>query len=154
MNITQSIRELFDFTFNNPVNELKRIDIGTIDTKKVLDISQKMGIYVKDFTISIDNFGIKHTISRHGNQETEDKHGQIAIEKEDFTKILEIINYADAVSTDAKKTTSQKDVLLFEKTMQSAKYVVAMEVREVSKKGKVSRLMFQSMRKLKNRSKP
>lgn len=33
MSIIDAIKDLFNFTFDNPKNELKRVDIGKIDEK-------------------------------------------------------------------------------------------------------------------------
>ncbi len=148
-NPQELIEKLFDFAFNNPKNEKKIIDLGIIDADLAKKIKEQTDLDLKDYVISVDNFGIRHTMEKHGNPNTEIPRSQIAITKEDFSKITAIVLQADQISIDGT-TSIGKEVILFEKRLEEL-YTVAKEVRTITstKKGKVSRLMLQSFWKRK-----
>lgn len=124
------IEKLFDFTFNNPKNEKKIIDLGTLNADLAQQIKEQTNLDLENYVISVDNFGIRHIIEKHGKPNTEIPRGQIAIVKEDFTKITEIVSQADKISVDGT-TAIGKDVILFEKRLEDL-YIVAKEVRTVT----------------------
>ena len=143
------INELFDFAFNNPENKKKMLDLGLIDKDLAEKIKTATELDLENYLISIDNFGIRHTMEKHGSSKTEEPRGQIAINKEDFAKILDIVQKADKITLEGK-TSIGKDVILFEKQLEVL-YAVAEEVRSITstKKGKQNRLVFQSFWKRK-----
>jgi len=143
------INKLFDFAFNNVENKKKMLDLGIVDKVLAKKIEENTDLDLENYLISIDNFGIRHAIEKHGSPKTEEPRGQIAITKEDFSKLLEIIQQADKISLEGK-TAIGKDVILFEKQLEVL-YAVAEEVRSVTstKKGKQNRLVFQSFWKRK-----
>jgi hypothetical protein len=95
-----SISDLFDFTFDNPNNEHRIIDLGVVEEELAEKIKKATGIEVKDFVISMDNYGIRHAFERHGNNDIENKRGQKAIVKKDFEQLLFIINNAETIRYD------------------------------------------------------
>ncbi len=146
MDIKSQIEALYDFALDNPQNEYKIIDIFRIEADFALKIQAATGIEVNGFIVSIDNYSIIHTLLRHGNPAKEAKHGQIAITKSDFIRLVDLLNAPDTIRLDIKtyKNGVVKETLIFSKEYEHY-YVVAKEIRRVSKKGKTNRLILQTM---------
>lgn len=144
--IRQQIEALFDFALNNPLNEYRVVDIMPIEPLLWESILHKTGVDLRDFWFSIDNYSIVHTLLRHGNPAKESKHGQIAVTKDDFTLLPEILTSPDSIRLDIRTygNSIKKESLIFYKSYEHH-YVVAKEIRRVFKKGKVSRLILQTM---------
>lgn len=142
--LDELISELFDFSFNNPENKQKVEELGVISPELAQKIKEKTGLDLENYTISIDNYGIRHAMEKHGDPKTETPRGQIAISKEDFCKILEIVENADEITKDGTNQIGQ-DIILFKKRFEES-YTVAKAVRPVKskKKKKKNRLSFQS----------
>lgn len=100
--------------------------------------------------VCIDNFGIYHTLEQHGNPLSVARRGQIAVEKEDFVKYLDVFLDPDEIQLSGKTKRTNLPLLQFIKVMEDKKFVVK-EVRTVvsTKKQKVSRLVFHTMYKTK-----
>ncbi len=152
--LKRKIEDLYDFALNNPENELKIIEITRIEKELAEAILLKTGVDLSDFVIAIDNYGIKHTIDRHGDSKTEARHGQVAIIKSDFILIEKIVREADSIKYDPRQKTPQSVVIetfIFEKEIDDIYYVVK-DVRRVKKRGKKNTLIFQTMYKKKRRT--
>ena len=109
---------------------------------------------VSYFIVAIDNYGIKHTIERHGNAEREARQNQVAIQKSDFTLLEIIVREADSIKYDPRQKTPKSVVVetfIFEKMIGDTFYVMK-EIRRVTKKGKKNKLVFQTMFKKKRRT--
>jgi len=117
-----------------------------IGSELVHHIFEATGVDTDGFMVSIDNYSILHTLQRHGNPVKEAKHGQIAVTKSDFTKLPEILSSPDSVRLDViiRKNGVQRDTLIFTKSFEH-RYFVLKEIRSVIKKGKVNRLILQTM---------
>ena len=113
-------------------------------------VLETTNIDIFNHLITIDNYGIIHTLQQHSNPITEAKRGQVAIERDDFVKWLEVVLQPDEVKHlgDTKRT--NLPLLQFEKIIENKKIVVK-EVRTIqsTKKQKVSRLVFHTMYKFK-----
>lgn len=150
MNLTElaeSINNLFDFAFNNPLNELRMVDIGQIDVDLAHKIKQLTGYETQDYIVSIDSFGIKHIMNGHSIS-NEILANQIGITKNDFLLLHQIIFNADVISKGLKSKKSQIETIFFEKIIQN-KYEVVLEIRIVSGKKKMlykkNRLVLKTM---------
>jgi hypothetical protein len=152
--LKRKIEDLYDFALNNPENELRIIEITRIEKELAEAIQLKTGIDLSDFVIAIDNYGIKHTIERHGDAKKEARFGQIAIQKSDFSLIEKIVREADSIRYDPRQKTPKSVVIetfIFEKEIDDVYYVVK-DVRRVTKRGKRNTLVFQTMYKKKRRT--
>ena len=152
--LKRKIEELYDFALNNPKNELKIVEITRIEKELAEAIQLKTGIDLSDFVIAIDNYGIKHTIERHGNSKKEARLGQVAILKSDFILIEKIVRKADTIKYDPRQKTPKSVVIetfIFEKEIDDVYYVVK-DVRRVKKREKQNTLVFQTMYKKKRRT--
>jgi hypothetical protein len=144
--LKRKIEELYEFALNNRANSYQVVDLMEISADLAEKILLTTAVDVSGFTLSIDNYGILHTLERHGNPVREKARGQIAVTKADFTRLLDIINEFDSIRFD--KRTHQngvvKESFIFTKELENS-YFVAKEIRHVTKKGKRNRLILQTM---------
>jgi hypothetical protein len=149
-----SILELYELSFEDN-NAYHFVDIELVSSELAQRILQITGIDVENFVITMDNYGIKHTIKRHGDDSKETQQGQIGVEAKDFELIPQIINHADEIHYSTRQKSKNSPIvetLIFEKEI-DAFYYVLKEIRRVSKKGKTNRLIFQTMYITKKRRK-
>ena len=142
-----TIEDLYELAVNNLTNEHIMLDLGIIDDKLATKIFAETGIDLTGFVISIDNYGIRHAIERHGDEKKEAKQGQVAIQKPAFDLLYLVLNEADSITYDPRQRNSKSpmvETLIFEKQIGNYHYVFK-EVRRVQKKGKSNRLVFQTM---------
>lgn len=141
--ILEQISNLFDFSLNNPLNELRMVDIGVINQ----DFAQQTGYLTENYIVSIDSFGIKHILNGH-SVSNEILNNQIRITKNDFLLLHQIIFYADKITKGIKHKSAKNDTIFFEKTIKN-KYEVVLEIRVISgaKKAlyKKNRLVLKTM---------
>jgi phage-Barnase-EndoU-ColicinE5/D-RelE like nuclease3 len=81
---------------------------------------------------------------------TKAKRGQVALMKEDFITMLQVFLHPDEIQASGKTNKSQKPSIQFISKVEDKIYVVK-EVRTITslKKNKLSRLVFQTMYKIK-----
>lgn len=142
-NSKERINELFDFAFNNPKNELQRVDLGIISTELAENIAQNCKINVENHVFTVDNYGILHAISEHGMEQMEELRGQIGLKKADFSILEQLIREVDSVELEGEN--SLKNPILVFETMLEKHYFSVWEVRTVRKKRKKNRLFFVTM---------
>ncbi len=143
MNLIETISNLFDFAFNNPLNQLLRIDLGEVNGNLSNFIAEKTGIITCGAVFSMDNYAILHTITEHSNEKMEAQRGQVAVNKNSFSKLLEIIASPDVVKY-AGKNIFGNDVVVFDKQLDNL-YFAVWEIRIVQKKRKRNRLMLKTL---------
>ena len=148
--IKDKINALYDACLESTTHFHVKIDVCMVPEELAIMVMTTTNIDISNHLITIDNYGIIHTLQQHSNPITEAKRGQVAIEREDFIRWLEVVLYPDEVKHlgDTKRT--NLPLLQFEKIIENRKIVVK-EVRTVqsSKKQKVSRLVFHTMYKFK-----
>ena len=140
---------MYEFAFQNRTNERRLIDLETVSEGLAMQIKNETGIDVTGFLISIDNYAIVHTMKKHGSERTEKPRGQIPVTKDDFLEILLYINEPNNIKYDTSYFHGKR-VFFFDKMVQQ-KYVVILEIREVTSKQKYksSRLVLLTMYKQK-----
>ena len=111
-NVKKKILDLFDFALNNPDNKKQIIDIFIINELLAKKIEKSTQLFVEKYHFSIDNYSILHTLNKHGNEITEQERGQIAVIKNDFTLIQDIIENSNSIELSEKKFQS-KNVIIF-----------------------------------------
>ena len=143
--INKEISELYEYALHDKSNKLKIICIGKVNSELADKIFNATNKKLQGYKICIDNYGILHTLKKHGNPVKEAKSGQIAVTKQDFCNIYSIVFNPDNV-IDKGKSHAGNDRLVFEKTIEN-KYFVVKEVRKKSptKKGTEKRLVFVTM---------
>jgi hypothetical protein len=127
-----------------------KIDICIVPEYLAKMVFEATEIDVSNHWITIDNYGIVHTLQQHSNPITEAKRGQVAVEKDDFLKWIQVVLHPDEIKHLGDSKRSLKPILQFEKIIEHKKIVVK-EVRTVTstKKNKISRLVFHTMYKFK-----
>ncbi len=96
-------------------------------------IKAETGFDLKGFERIIDNYGVRHTMKKHGNAKAEAARGQIAVTIEDFALIPRITSDPDEVFHDGKNKVG-RDVLVFCKVIDGIGY---RHVEEIRPKGKL-----------------
>jgi hypothetical protein len=144
--LKRKIEDLYDFALNNPENSYQIVDLAEVSADLAEKILTTTGVDVSGFTLSIDNYGILHTLERHGNPVREKSRGQVAVTKGDFTRLLDIISDYDTIRFDKRMYQNGvvKETFVFTKELENS-YFVAKEIRRVTKKGKRNRLILQTM---------
>jgi phage-Barnase-EndoU-ColicinE5/D-RelE like nuclease3 len=144
------INDLYDECLNNLEPFHRKVDLFEIPESLVLRMLLETNIDLKGFWICIDNFGIIHTLEKHGNPISEAKRGQVAVEKEDFITLIEVCLNADSIKNIGFSNHSKNPILQFEKKINDRIFVVK-EVRLITslKKKKRNRLVFHTMYKIK-----
>ena len=127
----------------NKKNTPKKMYVGKIKSKIANYISDKFGINVSNYNISLNKSGIEHSMNYHGTK-TEILRGQVPITKEDFKNIPTIINAADNI-TKGYDTKQGKPTITFEKNI-DGNNVVTTYVSD-----KHHNLELQTMYKFKNK---
>lgn len=132
----------------------RKIDLFIVPKATIESVMKATGIDLSEHWVCIDNYGIIHTLEHHGNPIAEAKRGQIAVEKEDFIRFLDIFLDPDEVKLIGATKRTGLSLIQFEKTIDNQTIVVK-EVRTVTsmKKKKVSRLVFHTMYKIKKSNK-
>jgi hypothetical protein len=146
MTIEEKIEELYNYSLQLN-NEHKIIDIGFVDDKLAERILNFTGLDLCGFVISMDNYGIIHSLEKHGNPITEVMRGQLNVTKEDFKLIPLILSEFDSVRHDIKYTKNSnisRESLVFEKKIGN-RFFVAKEIRKIVKADKSNRLVFHTL---------
>ena len=136
----KDLQDLIKFTFNNPKNEKRILDLFIIDEKLASAIKTQTGVETQGFYVSIDNYSILHTLKKHGDQIKEEPRGQVAVQLEDFSLIPDAVTNCDSIELSNTKFQG-KEVLIFKKVINN-EYIVRMECRKVSKKNKTNRIVL------------
>jgi len=88
--IKQKIYDLYDECLENLGQFHRKLDLFMIPSELAQKIKIITDLDVSDHWVCIDNYGILHTLKQHENPISEAKRGQVAIEKEDFFKMLDV----------------------------------------------------------------
>ena len=120
--IKADISALYDecLATNTPFH--RKLDLFIVPESLAIKVQEATGIDINGHWVCIDNFGILHTLEQHGNPISEAKRGQVAIEKEDFLKMLEVFLYPDEIISVGKTNYSQKPVLQFVRQIEDKIY--------------------------------
>ena len=147
-NLIEQINLLYEECLIKKEQFHTKIDICLVPDNLAKRVFEITNIDISNHWITIDNYGITHTLLQHGNPISEAKRGQIAIEKDDSTNFINVILQPDKIIVLGNTKRSNLPQLQFEKIILNKKIVVK-EVRTVTskKKNKVSRLVFQTMYK-------
>lgn len=144
-----TVEDLYLIVLKSQSNEHMLLEIGVVTAELGALIYAATGITVFDFVIAVDNYGIRHALERHGDPLTESKKGQVALQQEDFVKMVEIVTSGgDSIKYDSRGNegaANWRQSLIFEQKTAQCVHFVAMEIRKTSKRGKTSRLVFQTM---------
>jgi hypothetical protein len=142
--IVKEIELLFDSEVSTS-QASQRIIIGSLTEELVDFIFEKTNLQIDiSYKFTIDKSGINHSLKRHGNEEKETKQGMIAVTKDDFLKIPQILAFPDEIEYDGKSRKGL-EMIFFKKKFDNLT-VVVQELRTGKKE-----LAFLSMYKFKNK---
>ena len=110
----------------NEKGQLIKIIIKDVDQLKFSQIDGKGCILTSEYHHVIDNYAIRHIISKHSS-EKESLRGQVQIQITDFLLIPNLLTEYDAVRTEIR---NKKEVLIYEKTYSDITYNIVEEVRK------------------------
>jgi hypothetical protein len=128
----------------------RKLDLFIVPDAVVEKVLAATDIDISGHWVCIDNFGIRHALEQHGSPISEAKRGQIALEKEDFVRFLEVFLDPDEISLVGVTKRTNLPLIQFVKTIDNKKFVIK-EIRTISslRKKKVSRVVFHTMYKMK-----
>lgn len=144
--IRTEIEALYNNCLANPKSPHQKIDICPVPNELAVLILETTGLVVSNFWLSIDNYGIIHTLNHHGNPISEAQRGQIAIEKADFLSFLDVVLFPDEIKLIGNTFQTKLQMIQFEQGT-TVRTVVVKELRQVRKKGKINRLVLHTMYK-------
>ena len=122
----QEIDQVIDKALNDP-NARQKVDLGKVD-KKLVDAAKKAGLDIEGYTHDIDVSGVRHALREHGNAKREGLRGQLAITKDDFRKIPDVIKNYDSVDFTGK-TNLGREAILYKKERSDGVVYYVEEVR-------------------------
>lgn len=140
----RSIKQLVEIALGNESNNYAEYTLGKLSPKQSKILEEVIGLRLVGAERIIDSNGIRHTLRKHGSERIESKHGQIAINLDDFNKIPLILKEPDSIFYSGKNRLKQ-DVFLYKKKIASIYYIA--EAVRLSKTG--NKLVFQTMYKRK-----
>jgi phage-Barnase-EndoU-ColicinE5/D-RelE like nuclease3 len=148
--IKSAIYELYDECLEKTIPFHRKLDLFIVPNLVVEKVLSATGINIENHWVCIDNFGILHTLEQHGSLLSEAKRGQVAIEKEDFIRFLDVFLNPDEIQLVGVTKRTNLPLIQFIKTIENKIFVVK-EVRTISslRKKKVSRVVFHTMYKIK-----
>lgn len=79
------------------VSSNKKLYFGKINSLTANKIKKEVKINLNNFNISLSSNAIRHIIKNHGNEQHENKRGQISIKESDFNYIVKIITNFDKI---------------------------------------------------------
>ncbi len=146
--IRQRIDELYNECLSTREPFHKKIDLLLVPHELADIVLKYTNFDISNHWISIDNYGIIHTLSQHSNPISEAKRGQIAIVKDDLIDFLDTILFPDNIQFIGFTHRTNLPLIQFEKTIQSQTIIVK-EIRTITstKKKKLSRIVFHTMYK-------
>ena len=111
--------------------EFKRAYLGKV-TDAAAQKAQDVGMDITNYTVMMSSDDVVHTFKRHGDAQSEAKHGQVAVTPDSLSLLTEVISNPDSIDTDLRTDGRGRPVLLFKKYIDGN--YVAVEAVSDSKK--------------------
>jgi phage-Barnase-EndoU-ColicinE5/D-RelE like nuclease3 len=129
----KNLSELIEYAFNDISNQLKTFEFQYLhDDVERSALEILLCLNLKDFKRTIDNYAIVHTHNKHGQENKEKSRGQIAVIKEDYLLIPDIVNNPDSISV-GEKSNIGTELIIYEKEINNIYYFYVEEVRKKRK---------------------
>jgi hypothetical protein len=123
--VYNAIGKVYDAALHPQDNTRKGVAYEVVNKRDAELLKSETGIDLEGYVHVVDNYGIKHALSHHGETE-EELRGQIPVSKDDFQKIPLVTHPENLVQIDRR---DGKTVLIYKKEFDGTLYV-AEEVRE------------------------
>ncbi|WP_375563178.1 hypothetical protein ACE193_11780 [Bernardetia sp. OM2101] len=94
----ESIKEFIEKVLED-VSKFQRLDLGELSEKQIAQINENLEINLEGFKRVLDNSGVLHCFKEHGDKIKEEARGQLAITKEDFEKIIDVVENPDKIQS-------------------------------------------------------
>lgn len=136
-----AIARIIDFA-KRVKNRVERAVIAGITARQAKDFAEQ-GIKVDETWVhSFESSALSHNQKHHGNSQTEDARGQIAITPEDYSKIPEILEDYDRVTKSPNNTKgTDNEVIIYEKEFDDG-YVYYLEEKRDNRKSLAFHTMY------------
>ena len=103
-----SIKKFIEKVLNIKSNELQKYSLGKLSNQQMKQVKEATGLDLRNYTRTIDSFGINHVLKKHGDHNKEKKRGQIAVIPEDFQKIKEMLIKPESIRIAGKAKRGEK----------------------------------------------
>jgi hypothetical protein len=138
------IIEFIDKILSDKSSKQHILSLGVISDKEAQKLKDLTGLDLENYERIVDNFAIKHALNKHGHAGVEKLRGQIAISKDDFEYIPEIVGNPDKIET-GEKNRRNADLLKYTKNIDE-KIVYVEEIRKGRKQLALQTLYKQKIR--------
>jgi valyl-tRNA synthetase len=130
--MNDDLADLIKYAFEDTSNQLKTIELHILEPQEMVLFESLLSDIKKVFRRTIDNYAIIHTHNQHGQESREQSRGQIAITKEDYLLIPNIVKSPDAIHL-GEKSNIGTDLIQYEKEIDGICYFYVEEVRKKRK---------------------
>jgi hypothetical protein len=86
----------------NGGNDNRYVHIAEVTQEESRKLKDITGLDLTGYKHTVNSYGVRHALKRHGNQDKEKLRGQQAITSDDFSRIPEIISALDEISLSGK----------------------------------------------------
>ncbi len=126
--MNNELSELIKYAFDDTSNQLKTIELHFLEIDELV-VFEKMLLHIKKgFRRTIDNYAIVHTHNKHGQESKELRRGEIAVTKDDYLLIPNILENPDVIYH-GEKSNIGTDLVKYEKEINGICYFYVEEVR-------------------------
>jgi leucyl-tRNA synthetase len=129
--VIQEIDAIVDLAIREPGSPRHRVTIGPVTTAEQMQIKQASGIDIQGSIHVLDNYAVRHTLKTHGAPLQEEARGQIAVTREHFHLLPEVLLLPDQIESGGKNERGL-DLLRFSKRVNGI-IIVVEEVRASQK---------------------
>lgn len=123
--ILQHVSKVLQSKGNTPALSLGAPTSGNVDLVKA-----QTGVDLSGYTRALEASEIRHAMNRHSNAAKEAERGQVAIGKQDFARIPEIVENAHKVELKGKPRAAQPQRLVYTAMIGNHEYEYVEEIRE------------------------
>lgn len=107
----------------------ERLYMGTMPEATAAMVLRETGVNVSGYTAILPGDSVQHIIKRHGDANTENARGQVAVSETDIALIPEVLSAPDSVTLSESTDVQGRSVLLFSKQIGN-EYVTAQAVTD------------------------
>jgi hypothetical protein len=86
----------------NGGNDNRYVHIAEVTQEESRKLKDITGLDLTGYKHTVNSYGVRHALKRHGNQDKEKLRGQQALTSDDFSRIPEIISALDEISLSGK----------------------------------------------------
>ncbi|MCU0469344.1 MAG: hypothetical protein MUF58_12155 [Arcicella sp.] len=130
--MNNDLADLIKYAFEDTSNQLKTTELHILELHEMVLFESLLSDIKKVFRRTVDNYAIIHTHNQHGQESREQSRGQIAITKEDYLLIPNIVKSPDAIHL-GEKSNIGTDLIQYEKEIDGVSYFYVEEVRKKRK---------------------